>query len=149
MSEADWVAAFARSPPRYAYEKKELLPPPPRFLATSHTKEGDDWEWDADQGRPPWTMCLLLLVAGALFAPMLLGVLPWPVPHIRGILAQKSLSLCSSPSPAKLDKWIRAEAGFAYRRILDNIGPAAGAPDGVVIASPSTGEGDEPDYFVS
>lgn len=32
---------------------------------------------------------------------------------------------------------------------MANIGPRAGAADGLVIASPSTGEGDEPDYFVS
>lgn len=150
MSEADWVAAFARSPPRY--EKKELLPPPPRFLSTSGGKEDDEWEWEKDgPRRSPWSYLLLLLVSSALLAHVMLGALPWPVPHLRGIL-RKTLdppTLPHSPSAAKLDKWIRAEAGFAYKRILDNIGLAAGVPDGVVVASPSTGGVEEPDYFVS
>lgn len=50
---------------------------------------------------------------------------------------------------SSLDKWAAAEAKVAWNQILANIGPAAGAADGVVIASPSTGEHNEPDYFVS
>ncbi|BEJ12228.1 hypothetical protein CspHIS471_0206880 [Cutaneotrichosporon sp. HIS471] len=134
MSEADWVAAFARNR-RY---EKELLPPPPRFIST-----------DQGESRRPWTFLLLLvLVSGALLTPVFLGGLPWPS-QIRGFKPSRPThpTLPYSPSTTKLDKWIRDEAQFAYKRVLDNIGPAAGVPDGVVIASPSTGDDGEPDYF--
>lgn len=170
MSEADWVAAFSRPSNRYYNEKAEkavLLPPPPRFLNNSdggHALTGDhndNDEWDEDWAdgplnpRPPgcWPWLLLLLLCGTLLGPILVnGCLPWPVTHLRGIIRHKPsfpVLGTSSPSAAKLDKWMRAEAGFAWKRVLDNIGPAAGVPDGVVIASPSTGGGTEPDYFVS
>ncbi|KLT45107.1 hypothetical protein CC85DRAFT_241547 [Cutaneotrichosporon oleaginosum] len=79
---------------------------------------------------------------------MLLGAaLPWPLPHLRAI-RKTHAALPHHPSAPKLDKWILAEADFAYKRILDNIGPAAGVRDGVVIASPSKGDNSsEPDYF--
>jgi hypothetical protein len=49
-----------------------------------------------------------------------------------------------------LDQWIAEQEPMALQRILGNIGPAAGAKDGLVIASPSTADrNDEPDYFVS
>lgn len=49
-----------------------------------------------------------------------------------------------------LDQWIATQKPMALQRILDNIGHAAGAKDGLVIASPSTADkDDEPDYFVS
>ena len=49
----------------------------------------------------------------------------------------------------ELDKWIECEEEVAWDRILRNIGPIAGASDGVVIASPSSGDrDDEPDYYV-
>lgn len=171
MSEADWVAAFSRSSHRPPHpeklEKAVLLPPPPRYLNNSSIGGGgltgvhDNDDWDEDWGDGPinsrpshyWRWLLLILLGGALFGPLLVnGCLPWPVTHLRGIVGYKtnfpSLS-GSSPSAAKLDKWIHAEANFAWKRVLDNIGPAAGVPDGVVIASPSTGGVDEPDYFVS
>ncbi|BEI81531.1 hypothetical protein CcaverHIS002_0206910 [Cutaneotrichosporon cavernicola] len=135
MSEADWVAAFARNR-RY---EKELLPPPPRFITT-----------DQGESRCPWTclVLLVLLVSGAVLAPLILGGLPLPS-QIRGFKPSRPThpTLPYSPSTAKLDKWIQDEAQFAYKRVLDNIGPVAGVPDGVVIASPSTGADDEPDYF--
>lgn len=46
------------------------------------------------------------------------------------------------------DRWVRVEQREAWARTLDNIGAAAGASDGVVIASPSKGETpDVPNYF--
>lgn len=47
-----------------------------------------------------------------------------------------------------IDSWIKKEAHSALRAVLANIGPAAGAADGIVVASPSTGDADEPDYYV-
>lgn len=170
MTEADWVAAFSRSSnsTRYTYaenEKAVLLPPPPRLFdntgpttVTGHDTDddwGDDWGDGPLNPRPPrgWRWLLLLLVCGGLFGPLFVNAcLPWPVPHLGGIIGYKSsvpFLWSSSPSAAKLDSWIRAEASVAWDRVLENIGPAAGAPDGVVIASPSTGGDDEPDYYVS
>lgn len=49
-----------------------------------------------------------------------------------------------------LDVWIDRERKLAFQSIIDNIGPAAGAGDGIVIASPSMGDvAGEPDYYVS
>ena len=48
-----------------------------------------------------------------------------------------------------LDRWIEEERVMAWNRISSNIGPAAGASDGVIIASPSSGQHlTEPDYYV-
>lgn len=47
-----------------------------------------------------------------------------------------------------LEQWATSEAKVAWNHILSNIGPVTGAADGIVIASPSTGEQGEPDYFV-
>jgi len=50
----------------------------------------------------------------------------------------------------ELDRWIEQERVIAWNRITSNIGPAAGASDGMVIASPSAGQRlTEPDYYVS
>jgi hypothetical protein len=66
-----------------------------------------------------------------------------------------------APSPAvdqyqalvkrrELDKWIEEERVIAWNRITNNIGPAGGAGDGIIIASPSSGQHlTEPDYYVS
>jgi len=47
-----------------------------------------------------------------------------------------------------VDKWLENEAHAALRSVIANIGPVAGAEDGIVIASPSKGGKDEPDYYV-
>ncbi|KAG8873530.1 hypothetical protein FRB98_008908 [Tulasnella sp. 332] len=44
----------------------------------------------------------------------------------------------------RLDVWIGKESEFSWRKIFQQIGPPAGAKEGLVIASPST---EEPDYF--
>jgi hypothetical protein len=50
----------------------------------------------------------------------------------------------------KLNIWIEEQRAIAFTRIAANIGPAAGARDGIVIASPSAGTHlSEPDYYVS
>jgi hypothetical protein len=50
----------------------------------------------------------------------------------------------------ELDNWIEEERVIAWNRITSNIGPAAGASDGIIIASPSSGQHlTEPDYYVS
>jgi hypothetical protein len=50
----------------------------------------------------------------------------------------------------ELEKWIEGQQVMAWDRIASNIGPAAGAGDGIVIASPSAGHSlTEPDYYVS
>lgn len=55
----------------------------------------------------------------------------------------------SSPAAySELDVWIEEEAHTALRAVLANIGPAAGAADGIVVASPSTGGPNEPNYYV-
>jgi hypothetical protein len=44
----------------------------------------------------------------------------------------------------------RSEYEIARARVMNNIGPAVGAVDGVIIASPSDGVlQDEPNYYVS
>jgi glucoamylase len=43
-----------------------------------------------------------------------------------------------------LQNWITHEAGFGNRKIFDQLGPTAGAAEGLVIAAPSK---DHPDYF--
>ena len=49
----------------------------------------------------------------------------------------------------ELDRWFEEEREIAWNRITSNIGPAAGASDGIVIASPSSGRHlTEPDYYV-
>ena len=49
-----------------------------------------------------------------------------------------------------LGKWIKQEEKVAWRQMMDNVGPAAGAAEGAVVASPSAGEWEgEPDYYVS
>jgi glucoamylase len=49
-----------------------------------------------------------------------------------------------------LDEWIKRAGKVAWREIVNNVGPAVGAKDGAVVASPSAGEWeDEPDYYVS
>ncbi|ORY34856.1 Six-hairpin glycosidase-like protein, partial [Naematelia encephala] len=52
-----------------------------------------------------------------------------------------------SYSSGNLSEWIGLEIEFALRRILENIGPAVGAAEGIVVASPSKGDRGEPDYF--
>lgn len=49
----------------------------------------------------------------------------------------------------ELGEWMQRQEAISYDKILRNIGPAAGAGDGLVIASPSHGEPGQPDYFVS
>lgn len=50
----------------------------------------------------------------------------------------------------ELGSWIKQEEKVAWREMINNVGPAAGAADGAVVASPSAGEWeDEPDYYVS
>jgi hypothetical protein len=50
----------------------------------------------------------------------------------------------------ELDRWIEEERVIAWNRVTNNIGPAAGAGDGIIIASPSSGQHlTEPDYYVS
>ncbi|WVQ79280.1 hypothetical protein IAT38_001376 [Cryptococcus sp. DSM 104549] len=49
--------------------------------------------------------------------------------------------------PTPLSDWLPEERALAMQRILLNIGPAAGADDGLVIASPSIGNDDEPNYY--
>jgi len=51
-------------------------------------------------------------------------------------------------SEASLEARIRKQERASFNRILGNIGPAAGAQDGLVVASKSQGEPDQPDYFV-
>ena len=68
---------------------------------------------------------------------------------------QKAYDLFGSGKPARrkrndLNSWIEAEEIIARKALLSNIGPIAGAKDGLVIASPSRGEApDAPDYFVT
>ena len=50
---------------------------------------------------------------------------------------------------ASPDSWLVPQQIDSYLATLKNIGPAAGANDGLVIASPSRGGKDEPDYYVS
>jgi hypothetical protein len=50
----------------------------------------------------------------------------------------------------ELESWIERQQVVAWDRIASNIGLAAGAGDGIVIASPSAGHSlTEPDYYVS
>ena len=50
----------------------------------------------------------------------------------------------------RLGGWIKQEEKMAWREMINNVGPAAGAAEGAVVASPSSGEWeDEPDYYVS
>lgn len=51
-------------------------------------------------------------------------------------------------SGSDIDGWIERQEAISYDKILRNIGPAAGARDGLVIASPSRGQPGQPDYFV-
>lgn len=57
---------------------------------------------------------------------------------------QSPSSWPSHPGSEPLDDWIQKEASFAWQKIFQQIGPPAGADEGLVIASPST---DDPDYF--
>ena len=43
---------------------------------------------------------------------------------------------------------VRKQEESSFGRILGNIGPQAGAKEGLVVASRSHGEPDQPDYFV-
>lgn len=45
-----------------------------------------------------------------------------------------------------LIEWVKKHESISIAAILKNIGPAAGASDGLIIASPST---QDPDYYVS
>jgi hypothetical protein len=50
----------------------------------------------------------------------------------------------------ELNRWVKEERVIAWKWITNNIGPAAGASDGIIIASPSSGKHlTEPDYYVS
>jgi glucoamylase len=50
----------------------------------------------------------------------------------------------------RFDKWVKKEEKVAWAAMAANIGPEAGAADGVVVAASSKGEWeDEPDYHVS
>jgi len=61
------------------------------------------------------------------------------VDHYRALVKRK-----------ELEKWIEEERVIAWNRMTNNIGPAAGASDGIIIASPSSGKHlTEPDYYVS
>jgi hypothetical protein len=89
-----------------------------------------------------------------------------PIQHQIALLSHANPAIAQTwqfiaPSPAvdryralvkrkELDKWIEEERVIAWNRITKNIGPAAGASDGIVIASPSSGQHlTEPDYYVS
>ncbi|ORX37845.1 Six-hairpin glycosidase-like protein [Kockovaella imperatae] len=52
--------------------------------------------------------------------------------------------MASAAPGSPFDKWIESEKDLALTKILENIGPAAGASDGLVVASPSK---ENPDYF--
>jgi glucoamylase len=50
----------------------------------------------------------------------------------------------------KFERWVKKEEKVAWAAMAANIGPEAGASDGVVVAASSRGEWeDEPDYHVS
>jgi hypothetical protein len=89
-----------------------------------------------------------------------------PIQHQIALLSHTNPAIAQTwqfiaPSPAveqhqalvkrkELDKWIEDERLIAWNRITNNIGPAAGARDGIIIASPSSGKHlTEPDYYVS
>lgn len=109
-------------------EKRTLLPPPePMFPKAAATPPVVNQGW--------WRVCTLLLLSTAAAATVVFT--PGRIP-----------SLGLNNDDFSLDKWATAEAKVAWNHILANIGPAAGAWDGIVIASPSTGQNNEPDYFV-
>lgn len=67
----------------------------------------------------------------------------WFVPFIVELAG-----LDGHTSEASFEARIRKQERASLNRILGNIGPAAGAQDGLVVASKSQGEPDQPDYFV-
>jgi hypothetical protein len=79
--------------------------------------------------------------------------------HTNPVIAQTWQFIAPTPAVAQyramvkrreLNRWIEDERLIAWNRITNNIGPAAGASDGIVIASPSSGQHlTEPDYYVS
>lgn len=106
-------------------EKKcSLLPPPePVFPHPPPQTASQGW----------WRVCGLLLLSTAAAAT---------------VVFNPGLPYLSFDQGFSLDSWAAAETKVAWKHILANVGPAAGAEDGVVIASPSTGSNHEPDYFV-
>ena len=121
--------------------------------------------------KPPGRTCrgsTLRRFFGLLFGVGLLWIMTSQVPiqHHIALLSHTNPAIAQTwrfiaPSSAvdqyrahvkrkELDRWIEEERVIAWNRITNNIGPAAGASDGIVIASPSSGQHlTEPDYFVS
>ncbi|KAG8699843.1 Glucoamylase, intracellular sporulation-specific [Ceratobasidium sp. 394] len=94
----------------------------------------------APVARPLRKRCgVRAVVAGALIGSVALwsvGCKPGPFAPTRHV----------HPVPAvdDLQDWINHEAVFGHRKIFDQLGPTAGAAEGLVIAAPSK---DHPDYF--
>jgi hypothetical protein len=104
--------------------------------------------------RPPGLTTLQVILGLTAFAALALVIsLPLGLQSARSLrstsVLDRLLGKESSQHHSQLDRFIKAETPMAIANILRNIGPAAGAADGLVIASPSWGEwADEPDYYV-
>nr|ODN91092.1 hypothetical protein L203_01294 [Cryptococcus depauperatus CBS 7841] len=56
-------------------------------------------------------------------------------------------ALPEKPLDVSQIEWLYEQIPILEKRILKNIGPVLGADSGIVVASPSTGQGEEPNYY--
>jgi len=99
-------------------------------------------------------LVLLWFMTGQLPIQQHLALLTHPIPLIaqtwRFVAPSTAVDQHEATANRKdLERWIEEERVIAWNRVSSNIGPAAGASDGVIIASPSSGQHlTEPDYYV-
>ncbi|KAL1408244.1 glycoside hydrolase 15 protein [Vanrija albida] len=147
ISDLAWLASTDHEwPPGGSPKRPSLLPPPAKVAFTSEDKEKMARPAPtAAAPRAPQQYLKRLVYISALttalyFAFLLLSARSGPTDDRLTDL----FVWTSTP----LDRWVRVEQRVAWTRTLDNIGAAAGASDGIVVASPSKGEtSDVPNYF--
>ena len=130
----------------------DTLPPTELEKSDAPPSQQDDSRAAAATSAKVWTRrlsrwavlaCVVLCIA--LFALSR----PWPTITTHGLALTSCLRRSWLDPEQDLTTWIRAERKFATKMMLRNIGPIAGAKEGLVIASPSWGQyEDEPDYYV-
>ena len=70
----------------------------------------------------------------------------WLVPSLVALVESSSGNEVLKET--SLGSRIKRQERISFLRVLENIGPPAGAKDGLVVASKSHGEVDQPDYLV-
>lgn len=121
-------------------QTSRLLPESPYSGFTSvYGSDGDNYSDEYDAPKRPWRAIVLFpFIAGIVYAAILFSYIACD---------PSATTAAATGTSGEFEQWIHSQRQLAWNGVLANIGPAAGAMDGLVIASPSKGEPNQPDYY--